>query len=426
MNINYLSILLSTTYFLPILVILGSLAVNIYFLIGLFTFSFLIIIKKINFIVDDISKILFLIFFYCLLISLINEKYFYLKNIFFFLNIIIFNHLFYFLLKNKKIYINNLIKIHLIIFIIILCDSFYQYFFYKNMLGFKIEPNNFVRLTSFFKDKYVVGAFLAKTFVPIIIIISLNIKKCRSIFFIFSLLIINTVIFLSGERASLIIFYFSIFLIFIFYKQFRKKIIIFLIMAIFSNSIILYFNKRIYDRYVIDTLANTLNISTNKNIKIDQSRTIFDNHYGATFLAAIEITKKNVFWGNGIRSYRSITCDNDRFIEISEVVKEKSDHYDLICNTHPHNFILELLTDFGIVGLLLFLFFLLKTTIKIYNLSKNNINNYGVCFGVQFLSLFFPLSTHGSLFASWNSIFFIYHFSLFYAFYKMQKNNKVI
>ena len=45
-----------------------------------------------------------------------------------------------------------------------------------------------------------------------------------------------------------------------------------------------------------------------------------------------------------------------------------------------------------------------------------------ISFGIQFLSMFWPLTTHGSIFSSWNSSFIILNFCIFTTLKKINLN----
>ena len=50
-------------------------------------------------------------------------------------------------------------------------------------------------------------------------------------------------------------------------------------------------------------------------------KNIFNSHYGAIFLASKEIIKENTLFGNGLRSYRVITCDTESRNDIIKKLK---------------------------------------------------------------------------------------------------------
>ena len=115
----------------------------------------------------------------------------------------------------------------------------------------------------------------------------------------------------------------------------------------------------------------------------------------------------NKYIGGGVRSFRN-NCWKRTVIKSNERGT---------CNTHPHNYYLEILTDLGLLGFILsFLIFsivIYETLIKKYFLKSININQYAdkllIPFTFIFISEIFPIRHSGSFFATMNStyIFFI-------------------
>ena len=116
-------------------------------------------------------------------------------------------------------------------------------------------------------------------------------------------------------------------------------------------------------------------------------------YFGEFYCSKIMIEKNPVI-GGGIRSYR--THNNG-------------------CNTHPHNYYLEIISELGIIGLaliLIFVFKLLFNSVKILWPYSNN-KGASLCMLVPpFLLIlieFFPVRSSGSFFSTNNaSIIFIF------------------
>ena len=74
------------------------------------------------------------------------------------------------------------------------------------------------------------------------------------------------------------------------------------------------------------------------------------------------------------------------------------------CSTHPHNIYFELLAETGIIGLFIFVIFILKLIIDTYlkNRSKNKII---FIFIFSFVVSYFPIKPSGSFFSTWNGYF---------------------
>lgn len=97
------------------------------------------------------------------------------------------------------------------------------------------------------------------------------------------------------------------------------------------------------------------------------------------------------------------------------------------CNTHPHNFLLQLLSEIGILGAL-FVFFgfiyfsyrYLRYFFDKYFINKCEITNAELCLIIYFIITLFPFITSGNFFNNWLNMISIIQIS-FYMFYKTNK-----
>ena len=87
-----------------------------------------------------------------------------------------------------------------------------------------------------------------------------------------------------------------------------------------------------------------------------------------------------------------------------------------MCAPHPHNYMLELLLDLGIIGfVLIYLIFILFSIrfIKFFmSRSKQNLKILGIPFFLILFFEFFPIKSSGSFFSTGNAtiIFFMFPF----------------
>jgi hypothetical protein len=425
MNLNYFKNLDDKHFFsyliylFPLFFLLGPGIINsVKIVLSLYGFYIIFFVKKnINLKNKKIYVILLIFFFFLLINSLLHGNYYYLGNTFLPLYLIFFTESVIFLLENNRLDINKLLKFFLIILIVVLLDTYLQYFTGKNILGYQVEPNNQIRLSSFFNKKWVVGTYFAKLFFPIFIILFFSIKKYKYMILIISLfLFYGIIIFLSGERSSFLIFIFNLLLSIILIKKYRKIFIIFSVIFILMILSLILFNKKMNNRYVKETFSSTLQINNNKE------KNIFNNPYAAIFLTSNLIWHENLYFGGGMHNYRIKTCGaQSQYKDLSKKVSNYSNHYSVICSTHPHNYMLELLVDSGFFGLFIFFTFLIYVFILVFRVSGYNL--ISTAFGIEFLSQFFPFMTHGSIFSSWNNNFIIFNFALFYSYLYFNKKN---
>jgi len=405
-------------YLYPLFLILGP-SINNFMQIVICLFSIYLIFRKKIIIPKNQINIFFILiflFFYSFLITYYNGNFFFLKNTLIFLKIIFITILINYLITQKIFELKKFIYISSIILIIVIFDTFFQFVNGKNLIGYEIESNNLVRLTSFFKDEYVVGSFIARIYLPVLLFFTFSIKDHNHKFWFFLLfsIIINISIFITGERASVMITFINFCMIFVFIENLRKEIIYKFVISILVIFTIFLISDKLKDRYIKSTVQDTFKLF-HKNDHV----TIYDSHYGAIYLASLEIAKKNILLGQGLRSYRINSCDEKIKEKIKLKIKNKTNHSQFICSTHPHNYLLELILDLGLFGFTIFMILIYLILKRLITFKKNNSTKLEkfliISFAIHFLSIFWPLNTHGSIFSSWNSTFFIFNISLFLA-----------
>jgi O-antigen ligase len=121
------------------------------------------------------------------------------------------------------------------------------------------------------------------------------------------------------------------------------------------------------------------------------------------------VFKSNILFGVGLKNYATV-CDNQIIDPLKDIVGV-SQHF---CDTHPHHFYLEILSESGIIGFLLLLltfgsFF--SSIIQKINKLKNNLNFNefkGLLYGNLFILFiyFWPIKTSGRFFTTFNGSFF--------------------
>jgi O-antigen ligase len=100
----------------------------------------------------------------------------------------------------------------------------------------------------------------------------------------------------------------------------------------------------------------------------------------------------------------------------NEYEKINSIYSDKRCTTHPHNLYLEILSETGVLGiviLLFLIFYIFLQIIKIY-LNKKYYRNELLLIFCNFFILFWPLQTTGAFFSSWNGVFYWIFFAFFF------------
>ena len=417
-------ILLFLVFFFPLIIVLRSSAINIativVSIIILFNFfkktqieilkNKLLIYLIIFFLFIFINSIIHFNSFGMLLKSLGNFRYLLLSLAVF----LVFEKMSD---KQQKFFI----YFNIIIILLIAFDIFYQFIFYKDIFGFlpgmcsDIFPIKCVRFSGVFGDELIAGSYLSQIgFLMLMLFLkTLNLNKnffsflIKLFLFLFSILIIL----LTGERTALLIITISFF----FTCFFKKKISIFFFIFLFLLTLIFFSAQKIESinsRFIklFDGWG-----STSKDVTIINK--ITESPWSFHYQAAIELFLEKPILGHGPRSFR-INCNNTN---IDKKTRENRDYYRdyRACSSHPHNYLLEFLSEHGLIGGVLFIGLFIFVFISVYKKNKNNKNENVFIFigiGSLILAIIFPIKPSGSFFSTFNAsvLFYIFGFFLYY------------
>lgn len=396
---------------IPLSLILGNLATNIniilIILLGLSMFG------KNTFIINEkiYSYLIFFFFVYLIFTTIFNNWPFldnddiYKENLIKSLSYLRF--LVFFLVINKLIERGEFnIKLFLtscaFFSLIISLDITIQFFFKTNILGLNFNSN---KPSSFFGNEQIAGGFLQKfSLIFIFFILSKKKFKNENFFLILLFLIFLLPIIFTGNRMPMIIYIMSIFLYFIVEKKLKEIFITFLICFIIIFSFVkIPLNQRLQ----ID--LRVFFIESVKIIKQAPRLFLYNEgesvQFGSTgylihFNTGVQIWKKNMVFGHGLKSFK-LNCSYENF---------------QTCNTHPHNYFIELLVDTGLIGIVVIytMFFVsLKNFIKFYYTQNKKIKLISIVFFLLLFFEFFPIRSTGSFFTTNNSTFIFLIFAIF-------------
>ena len=385
--------------FLPVSIILGPaisliniIILNVFFLI------FLISQKKFNFIKHNSIKLISLLYLYLIFNSFISQNYEVgLARNFGFIRLIIlfiFINYFFFYYDNEK----KLFYFWALILSILIIDVFVEYFLNTNLLGW--GGNNKLygdRITSFFKDEPIVGAYLAG-FIFLIFGHFLKTFNKKTFALLFLLFAFMAIIF-TGERSNTIKVISGIIIYFLFLDFLKVRTKLAVIILFFTTfGIIISQSEYLKIRYIgqiYDVLSNQRNFQKFKE----------NNQYIRLYKSGYLVFKNYPIFGVGNKNYRVETCK-----DASEQLK-----YDYVCLTHPHQLYFELLSEHGLFGFVIILsifFYLMFKILKSILLSKNYIQIGAFVFVII---NFIPLLPSGSFFSDFNFTLFWINFSIMFA-----------
>lgn len=257
------------------------------------------------------------------------------------------------------------------------------------------------RITGIFGSDVMLGSFISRTipiFVASLILCYENIKL-RYLYYV-AIVFIPILFFLnllSFERSAIIYFLFFVVLFSLFNERF-KKISIYLfsfLLLIFASS--LFFIKSFFNRFITTTLSQTNFFDS----------TIFrlPSEYYAYFETAFKIFLDNILFGVGTKIYR-LECKN--YITNIDA-----------CNTHPHNYYFQLLSELGILGFIpiamLFLVILYNMLRHIYSVIFQNVyslSDYKLCLFISCIIGLFPFLPSGSFYNNYTSAILFLNFAI--------------
>ena len=384
---------------IPISIIIGSSVSLINILIILIVFL-IFSVRSIEKEIFKNSALIFLIVLYIYLIFnsfiAIDFKMSATRNFGFIRHILLFIAVNYFFkLSDKK---NNIFIFWTLVVIIVAIDSFIEFYFGHNILGYGELYGD--RIVSFFKDEPIVGAYLgAFMFIIIGYFFDKFIEKDLKFKLLLTLVIfiLFSAILITGERSNGIKVMLGLILFFILNRRLNLKFKIFtllVLITIFSFAILnssylknRYYTQFIYHFYDIERFSNF--------IKKQQ--------YFELYRSGIAVFKDHPFFGVGNKNYRVVTSKYENI----------KDDYEY--STHPHQIYFELLSEHGAVGTIIILsliFSMMFKNLKIIILSRNSIQ-LG-CF-IYLIINFLPFLPSGSFFADFNSTFFWLNLSIMYA-----------
>ena len=256
-----------------------------------------------------------------------------------------------------------------------------------------LNPLNCERFSGFFGDELIAGNFLVTYGLFFSYIFFTRLKKNFFNILLFSLstLLIFLAIIISGERNAFL----SILLILLFNILFNKKARTYLIYPILIFLLIFTFSFKKFEhikyRYIDWPISSVTSSEGNIFKKLIQTP------WGAHYVTSYEIFSNNKIFGSGFKSFRE-ECKKD--IYSLENINKK---YDLNipysgCSTHPHNMHIELLTEAGSVGFVLFFILIFFIIFKPYFKNINYIKDkQDVIFVLSIIfSIMFPFRPTGS------------------------------
>jgi O-antigen ligase len=306
-----------------------------------------------------------------------------------------------------------------IFFIFFICfDAYIQFFLGKNLLGFPIYNPD--KLNGIFNHRGVLGSYLSRLF-PLLICFMLliyNVEKNKFIY-IFLILLVSSVVFLSGSRSSLVMTCIFLIFIFLFLNPLRKYLILTLLIVSLLLVTVGKYNKKIEHAFyyqLLDPIKTIFDDKVDTEIFNEQKNFyIFTKVYHSHYLTAWNMFKDNKIFGQGSVMYRELCSKKEFYVNIYS------------CTTHPHNFYIQMLAENGIIGFFFisFIFFYVfyEIIVEFFRRTFNKRKKYANITLFTLMSVFlnlWPINPSGNFFNNWLSV--LIYFPLGFLFYFLKKN----
>ena len=335
--------------------------------------------------------IIFIIFcLYCIFITLLRaeDKLLSFESSLFYFRIGLFSCLIWYLIDQDKNILKYFYYALVICFSVLVIDGYLQFFTGSNILGFKYLGS---RISSLFGDELIMGSYLSRLFPLLFALFLIKEKNKYEIYYVGILFIlVDILIYISAERTSFFFLNLSTLFIIILIKEYQKfRLITFLIALALIVGLTLSSDK--LSNRMIKGPAKSMGL-----VKGAQSKNIFTPSHDSLIKTAFNMFKDKSVFGHGPKMFRKI-CGNEKYATgVSP------------CDTHPHNFYVQLLAETGIIGFSFlfssFFYVLYCGFMQLKSIlfkQKRYLTDYQICLLAGILITVWPLSPNGNFFHNW-------------------------
>jgi O-antigen ligase len=273
-------------------------------------------------------------------------------------------------------------------------DGYYQFHFKENIFG--IEKFGTNRISSFFGDELIMGSYLSRLFPLFFALFVIRKKKNFEIYLICILFIlVDILIYISGERTAFFFLNLSTLFIILLIKKYQKFRLASFVIALFAIVVLSLNTSGLTNRMILNP-AKDMGI-----IKSTSKPVIVSPQHDSLFRTAFKMFLNKPILGHGPKMFR-INCSDPKY----SIGKYP-------CNTHPHNFYIQLLAETGLIGfsfLLIAFFYVLYCSYRqvksILLKQQRFLSDYQVCLLAGILITLWPFSPNGNFFNNWLSILY--------------------
>jgi O-antigen ligase len=414
-NTQYLNFLLCL---IPIAYIFGNLAINA-LVVSICILGFLIYKKQLFFANKEAFLLPFLIFFlYIILItffdSLRHSSDHFLDKSFLFLRFFLFFIVINCMVKKSDFNFKYFFLSCLFFSTFVAIDVIYQSITGIDFFG---NTSGIYHNSGIFGAELIAGGYIQRFLLLGIFAIPLFLNKNQKMFIIiFSLILFIGIcgIILSGNRIPMVMSIIFITLVIIFIKELRYINLVSLAGGILIISLAINLDSN-YRQWMTSFYSNSKVIvktvfdyeGQSKREIIWDGKKINAMHFGSghlvTFITALDIWNDKPIIGHGLKSMKR-KCGSKIALP------------NRVCNNHPHNYYLEILSDTGLLGLILIMgpiyYLLIQRLFLIKMLDyKERFVSYALFFAL--LMELFPLKSTGGFFSTSSAAYIFLLLGLF-------------
>jgi O-antigen ligase len=343
--------------------------------------------------------IIFFIFcIYCIFLSLFvaEDRMLSFESSLFYFRIGVFSCFIWYLIDKDKSILTYFYYALVLCFSVLVIDGYFQYFTGENLFGLKI---NGIRVSSFFGDELIMGSYLSRLFPLLFALFLLKQKLKFEIYFIGLLFIlVDVLIFMTGERTAFFFLNLSTIFIIILIKEYQKFRLATFFIAIIC-VFVLSLNAPTLSNRMFKGPAEDLGLIGNS-----KKSTVFSSIHDSLFRTAYNMFIDQPLFGHGPKMFRVICRDKKYAVGRSPCTTNPHSSAAI----HPHNLYLQLLAETGIIGFLFVLsafIYVLYTALRQFKSiifkQKRPLTDYQVCLLAGILISVWPFSPNGNFFSNW-------------------------